>query len=187
MRFFHTTDVAPVILREGFRDGHGSYGLVNLTLPGVFLAKYPADCNDGAHGDQVLEVVLPGHVDMTEYAINEEGHELWEWCVPASLINQHGSVRLLTDEEEEHVSRSQWTIGEPVILENLTTAELAELASGAVILDDHGTPWFRDLLSVNSSRLIWWQAGDDSPHDAPEHGPFRLIDVPAPSKRSLRG
>lgn len=36
--YFHTTDAASAILRDGFRDHAGSYMLVGATLTGVFLS-----------------------------------------------------------------------------------------------------------------------------------------------------
>jgi hypothetical protein len=47
-RYFHTTDAADAILAGGFRDGTGNYGIVDVTLTGVFLADSPVDVNDGS-------------------------------------------------------------------------------------------------------------------------------------------
>jgi hypothetical protein len=96
---YHTTNDADEILTDGFRDGEGSYMFAGLTLRGVFLAIYPADVNDGAKGDQVLEVVMPGDVELDEYAIEEECRPVWEWCIPADVLNRHARVRLLSEEE----------------------------------------------------------------------------------------
>jgi hypothetical protein len=96
---YHTTDAAEVILHEGFRDGVGSYLFARLTLRGVFLSPWPVDINEGATGDQVLEVTLPDDVTLDEYAIEEEDRPAWEWCVPAAVINERGRLRLLTDDE----------------------------------------------------------------------------------------
>jgi hypothetical protein len=109
--YFHTTDAAEAILREGFRDGEGSYGFVGLTLRGVFLAAdRPIDVNDGAKGDQVLAVELDGNLD--EYEIIEEGAPeggvVREWCVPASLLNTRGVVRLLTEDEVDELTAARW-------------------------------------------------------------------------------
>jgi hypothetical protein len=98
--YFHTTNAADRILADGFSDAEGSYGFDGLTLRGVFLSATPANIQDGAKGDQVLEVVFPDHVDLSEYAIVEEGRPaVWEWCVPAELINRLGRIRLLSDYE----------------------------------------------------------------------------------------
>lgn len=107
--FFHTTAAAEAILRAGFRDAEGSYGLATLTLRGVFVANVPADCNEGATGDQVLEIVLPDDVDLTDFElIEDERHSAFrEWCVPAELLNTRAAVRLLTDAEVEARLR-QW-------------------------------------------------------------------------------
>jgi hypothetical protein len=48
---YHTTDQAEAILRDGFRDGTGSFMLAGLTLTGVFVSRWPVDCNEGANGE----------------------------------------------------------------------------------------------------------------------------------------
>jgi hypothetical protein len=104
----HTTDAADVIVREGFRDAEGSYMFAGLILRGVFLAIAPANINDGATGDQVLEVTFPDDIDLTDYAIVEDGHPQWEWCVPAELIKRRATVRLLTADESDAVCVRWW-------------------------------------------------------------------------------
>lgn len=99
MRMFHTTDCAAAILAGGFRDGTGAYMFASVALQGVFLSSTPADVNDGASGDEVLEVMLPDGLDLSDWALVEVAGEPWEWCVPAAVVNEWGSVRLMTDEE----------------------------------------------------------------------------------------
>ena len=103
---FHTTDHAEDILREGFRDGSGSYGLATVWLEGVFLSMTPANVSDGAKGDAVIAVTLPTDFDLDAHAISEVGHPVWEWIVPARLLNEVASLRLLTEEEVEEVLTS---------------------------------------------------------------------------------
>jgi hypothetical protein len=106
MRLFHTTDAADSILRTGFRPSEGTYMFVGIQLSdGVFLSNYPVGPNEGAKGDQVLEVLLPDEVVLSEYAIEEEGQPVWEWYVPSSLVNSHGQVRLLTTDEIDEAWR----------------------------------------------------------------------------------
>ena len=115
MRLYHTTDAADSILTHGFRDGgegEGSYGFSGLTVQGVFLALAPADVNDGATGEQVLAVELPDGIDLDAYSIVEEGQPAWEWCVPADVINRHGSVRLLTEDEADAAINERWNEGQ---------------------------------------------------------------------------
>ncbi len=59
MRYYHTTDAAEAILRDGFRDSEGHYGFATLTLCGVWLANSPVDVNEGAVADQILAIDLP--------------------------------------------------------------------------------------------------------------------------------
>lgn len=100
--YFHTTDSAETILRDGFRDGTGNYGM-NITLTGVFIANMPVGANEGAVGDQVLKVALPDDIDLDDFEIVEHGKGYREWCVPAELINSQGVVCLLSEEEAEQI------------------------------------------------------------------------------------
>jgi hypothetical protein len=100
MRLFHTTDVAAAILTDGFIDSEGGYMFARLILRGVFLATTPADVNDGATGQDVLEVVLPDSLDLSAWAILDGGAvSPWEWCIPAATLNDSAAVRLLNEEE----------------------------------------------------------------------------------------
>ncbi|WP_370131652.1 hypothetical protein [Streptacidiphilus sp. EB103A] len=67
--YFHTTDQAEAILRDGFRDTEGTYKLVGSTLSGVFIANVPMDVNEGARGDQLLEITVPDIVDLENYEL----------------------------------------------------------------------------------------------------------------------
>ena len=52
------------ILREGFRDRNGLVGAYHAAIEGVFLADRPLDCNEGAKGDELLEIRLPDELDI---------------------------------------------------------------------------------------------------------------------------
>jgi hypothetical protein len=112
MRYFHTTtaDAAESILATGFRDGSGSYGFATVELCGVFLADLPVDVNEGAKGDTVLAVDLPDDLDLSGFEIIEETpHVVWrEWCVPARLLNDRATVRLLTEDEVDEIAVKRW-------------------------------------------------------------------------------
>ena len=102
--FYHRTDAAESILRDGFRDNNGLVGAQYAGIEGVFLSNRPLDCNEGAKGDQLLEVTLPSACDLSDYEIiDEENTSYREWCVPAEVINQHGKVRLLSADEEDQI------------------------------------------------------------------------------------
>lgn len=105
MMYYHVTDAADAILREGFRDATGSYMFENLVLTGVWIADQPLDCNEGAKGDQVLKVEFADDFNLDYYEIVEEEHmsTYREWCVPAALINTHAAVTLLSEEEVEEL------------------------------------------------------------------------------------
>ena len=55
-------------------------------------------------GGDLLVIDLPSNVDMSDYAIVEEGAPSgWyrEWCVPAKVLNKFAVVRKATAEETE--------------------------------------------------------------------------------------
>src|SRR6188768_3796377 len=100
-RMFHTTTRASAekILAEGFRDSDYLVG-IEEPVPGVSLSKAPVDANQGATGDQVLEVLLPDDLDLVDqYAVKEKGLPIWEWRFPASLLNELANVRLLSEDD----------------------------------------------------------------------------------------
>ncbi|MFJ7413063.1 hypothetical protein ACIQWZ_19930 [Streptomyces sp. NPDC098077] len=106
--YFHTTDAAAAILRDGFRGGGGGYMLIGLDLCGVFLADEPVGPNEGAKGDDVLAVVLPDGMALDDYEIVEDLKGYREWCIPADVINRLGRVRQLTEEEALEASSARW-------------------------------------------------------------------------------
>jgi hypothetical protein len=109
MKLFHTTDAADSIFASGFRDATGAYGFVEIILTGVFLSRSPADVSDGAKGESVIEVSFEEDVDLDPYAIIEEAHPVWEWCVPAALINSRAQLRLLDEDEiGPQAEKSSW-------------------------------------------------------------------------------
>jgi hypothetical protein len=67
-------------------------------LTGVFVSNKILDVNEGATGDDVLELTLPDDFDLDYWELIEEGKPYREWCVPGELLNRFPR-RLLTDEE----------------------------------------------------------------------------------------
>jgi hypothetical protein len=104
-RFFHstTTSAAEAILARGFRDGEGRYGF-GIWLRGVFLADRPVDENFGAHSEVLLEVGIPVNIDLSPYEIVDETGDCREWCIPASVINEHAEVRQVEKDEADDLN-----------------------------------------------------------------------------------
>lgn len=88
MQLYHRTDAGEAILRDGFRDGTGSYGLASLTLTGVFVSDEVLTLDEGAVGRFVLAIETPDDVELDEWEIIEDGKPYREWCVPAAVLNQ---------------------------------------------------------------------------------------------------
>ena len=105
MIFYHRTNQAEAILQSGFLDFEGSSGLEGMTLQGVFLSDIPVDCNEGAKGDQLLEVTLPEDCcDFGYYEwVSDQPRRYREWHIPAEILNQHSKIRLLSSEEEDEL------------------------------------------------------------------------------------
>ena len=108
---YHRTAAAEEILRDGFRDGEGSYLFDSLTLRGVFVSDTPLDSTEGTNGDQLIEVTLPGEVNLDEFELVQEGMPYRQWCVPAELLNTCAHLHLLSEDEETDLPR-HWN-GEP--------------------------------------------------------------------------
>jgi len=108
VRYYHRTDAAAEILRDGFRDSTGSYMLATTVLTGVFISDLILDVNEGARGDDVIEVDIPQDVNLTAYEIVEELKGYREWCVPAALLNDPTvRLRLLTQDEIDETELQQ--------------------------------------------------------------------------------
>lgn len=99
---YHITDAADAILRDGFCDSAGSYGLV-FELTGVWLGDQIMDINEGAKGDQVLRVEFGDDVDLGDFELIQEGCPYREWCVPATLINERATVTLMSESDVDEV------------------------------------------------------------------------------------
>jgi hypothetical protein len=67
-------------------------------LTGVFVSDLILDINEGATGDDVLELTLPDDFNLDSWEIIEDDRRFREWCVPAEVLNRFPR-RLLTDEE----------------------------------------------------------------------------------------
>ena len=100
-RLYHRTPAGSAIVRGGFHDGEGSYGLATMVLSGVFLSDVPLDVNEGATGEDLIEVTLPEKVDLSDYELVEDGKPYREWCVPSKLLNTQAHLRLLTEDEAD--------------------------------------------------------------------------------------
>lgn len=96
MRLFHRTRAhnAKSILREGFRDAEGNYGVAN-TYRGVWLSDTPLEANEGAWGDTLLVVELD-ESDVAPFEWVEEGKAFREFLVPAAIINRKSTPVIAT-------------------------------------------------------------------------------------------
>lgn len=77
---YHRTHHVDEILRNGFRDGAGTY-MTGHMQTGVFVSDYPLDENEGARGDVVLALRIPDEL-FGEYEWIEEGKPYREAMIP---------------------------------------------------------------------------------------------------------
>jgi hypothetical protein len=91
---FHRTtqEAATLILHGGFRDVTGRY-LTNQEWSGVWVADRPLDNSEGASGEIVLQIEIPEKA-LRRYEWIEEAKPYREWLVPASILNNAGTIKL---------------------------------------------------------------------------------------------
>ena len=100
-KLYHRTGHGEAIMSDGFRDGSG-YVLDSLGLTGVwFSADFPVDCNEGAKGDEVLELIVDED-EIQDFEVEEEGKPYREYLVPAKVANTWPR-RLLTEEQVDEI------------------------------------------------------------------------------------
>jgi hypothetical protein len=88
MKVFHRTFHAKEILKEGFRDGFGTY-MTGMELTGVWVSDVPLDANEGANGDVLLSLEIPEET-FADYEVVEEGKPYREAIMPAKVLNSFG-------------------------------------------------------------------------------------------------
>src|SRR6516165_2348302 len=102
--FYHRTtdECAGLILRDGFRDGTGTY-MTDQLWTGVWLSNVPLDGNEGASGNVLLQVELPSEEIVADYEWIEEGEGMGyrEWLIPAALINTEGKITVVEEDGED--------------------------------------------------------------------------------------
>jgi hypothetical protein len=88
MKLYHITaaENARAILREGFRDGRGSYG-TDREWSGVWLWNAP-DADYGVDGDVLLEIEIPdgAAASLADYEWIEDDKPYREWLIPAAIL-----------------------------------------------------------------------------------------------------
>ena len=125
---FHRTssEAAEKIIQEGLKDGTGNYMMIGLDEPlvGTFFSDLPVNCQDGTKEGEDGGVLFEVTLDLTEaeiarYEIIEDfgpdplfGYR--EWCIPAALVNKHGTLRAISkDEEMDWDDPRYWFRGQP--------------------------------------------------------------------------
>jgi hypothetical protein len=99
MILYHRTTAANAeqILRDGFRDGVGTY-MLTREHSGVWLSDVPLDIDEGAEGDTLLRVELPEQV-IADFEWIEEGKPYREWLIPAQRINEQAKDSIVDEDE----------------------------------------------------------------------------------------
>ena len=146
---YHRTAAAEAILRDGFRDGRSTY-LTDMVFEGVFVSDVPVDINEGAQGEQLLTVRLCER-DIAQYEFRDLTG-LWnlfrEWCIPARILNESGTTRLLS--EFEILDAEAEGLTALTARQALFQTRLAELGLGVEAACD---------LSANDATWTLWPDG----------------------------
>ncbi len=94
--YVNTRAKIEAILRDGFGN---EYKEKTTGTEGVYLTDAPGEPDPDYPDDQLLEVILPSEVDISQFEIKAEGVRWREWIVPGDLLNQSAEIRLLPKEE----------------------------------------------------------------------------------------
>lgn len=98
MRLFHRTPSSAQILREGFCDGSGTYGL-GSEQTGVWFSDQPIKphLQPGA----LLAVDIPDE-EAAPYEVQRDArfHGLWKWrefLIPAKVVNKYPRIQVIDE------------------------------------------------------------------------------------------
>jgi hypothetical protein len=70
-----------------------------IAARGWTATEFVVDCNEGANGDQLLEIHMPEHV-IAEFEWVEDGKPYREWLIQARVVNQYGPAVRVNDDGE---------------------------------------------------------------------------------------
>src|SRR5258708_6920280 len=92
--YVDTSESIAAILRAGFSVNN--QGKEKTTgIEGVYLTDGPGAPDPDYPDDQLLKVILPSTIDISQFEIKAGGAQWREWFVPAELLNQSAEIRLL--------------------------------------------------------------------------------------------
>jgi hypothetical protein len=75
-----------------------------VPLRGIWVSSSPLADDEGADGDQLLQLELPEAVAL-EHEVVEDGKPYREFPIPTDVLNQHGTTRLVSPEEDEMIDQ----------------------------------------------------------------------------------
>jgi|GraSoi_2013_40cm_1033754.scaffolds.fasta_scaffold177596_1 hypothetical protein len=99
---YHRTALADArqIVADGFRDREGYY-LKDRLRSGVWVSDRPLDENEGGCGNALIRIELAkDEHEIAAFEWIEEGKSFREWLMPASLINEFGTVEIQEIDQE---------------------------------------------------------------------------------------
>lgn len=97
MKLFHRTPFAESILKNGFRDGEGTY-MTGVMHCGVWLSDRPLDFGQGAKGEDLFLLDIPED-EMSPFEWIEDGKPYREFLVPAEIVNRYGPPELIDEDD----------------------------------------------------------------------------------------
>jgi len=95
MKVYHRTRAAASIVRNGFKDGEGSY-MTSQDHRGVWISDEPLGANEGAFGELVFVVEIPEAV-VAGFEWAEEGKGYREFLIPAEILNRYPIIEEISE------------------------------------------------------------------------------------------
>jgi len=90
-RYFHRTNAAQAIERDGFKDGDDVLIRGQRFWPGVWISDVPLDENEGAHGEYVFGIDL--HEPPEQYEVTESRRLRHQEALPGVDRSRRGRQR----------------------------------------------------------------------------------------------
>jgi hypothetical protein len=106
LKVYHRTFHATEIMRDGFKDGIGSY-LTDRMWEGVWFSDEPLDFNEGAKGDTLLRLDIPSKL-FEKYEWVEENKGYREALIPSVEINKYARSIKVVNDLKFHFENGRW-------------------------------------------------------------------------------
>ena len=134
--YVNTSAEVEAILRDGFINECKE---TTTGISGVYLADSPGEPDPEYPNDQLLEIILPPEISISQFELFKEGARWREWLVPAGLLNECAEIRVLPKAQWAQKCRGDYC-------KRMMQAFDYLIADGYLVLslDSEGQPMFRN-------------------------------------------